>query len=246
MSKILWVSASPSLKYFHRRLLNSLSKVVEIEFWEYYQTLDEGSSIDGAIDLLQEYLSSNSDVPIHLIGHGIGGVIALGYARKHPPKVASLTLLSVAVQPGNNWHSYYYTQLQSFPCDRHYMLRSIAIDLFPGICSTHIQDLAERLERDLLESPSNCSLFKLDILPKGEVDMPVMICGSKDDPVITSSALYDWRSHFKSGSNIWRADTGGHFFHHFHSELVSDRIQQFWQTLEPKLVLHQLARAEFN
>jgi pimeloyl-ACP methyl ester carboxylesterase len=245
MSKVLWVSASPSLKYFHRRLLNSLSKVVEIEFWEYYQTLDEGSSIDGAIELLEEYLSQ-SDTPIHLIGHGIGGVIALGYARKYPPKVASLTLLSVAVQPGNNWHSYYYNQLQSFPCDRNYMLRSVAIDLFPGICSTHIQDLADRLERDLLEAPSNCSLFKLDILPKGGVDMPVMICGSKDDPVITSPALYGWKSHFKTGGNIWRSATGGHFFHHFHSELVSNRIQQFWQTLEPEKVLHQLARAEFN
>ncbi|WP_310485248.1 alpha/beta hydrolase [Chamaesiphon sp. VAR_48_metabat_403] len=245
MSKVLWVSASPSLKYFHRRLLNSLSKIVEIEFWEYYQTLDEGSSIDGAIDLLKEYLSQ-SDEPIHLIGHGIGGVIALGYARRYPPKIISLTLLSVAVQPGHNWHSYYYTQLQSFPGDRNYMLRSVAIDLFPGICSTHVQDLADRLERDLVEAPSNCSLFRLDILPKCGVDMPVMICGSQNDPVITSPALYGWNSYFKTGDKIWRSTTGGHFFHHFHSELVSCQIQRFWQTLEPELVLQQLARAEFN
>ena len=245
MSKVLWVSASPSLKYFHRRLLNSLSKVVEIEFWEYYQTLDESSSIDGAIDLLQEYLSQ-SDVPVHLIGHGIGGVIALGYARKYPPKVTSLTLLSVAVQPGNNWHSYYYTQLQSFPCDRNYMLRSIAIDLFPGICSTHVRDLADRLERDLVEAPSNCSLFGIDTLPKCGVDMPVMVCASQDDPVITSPALYGWSHHFKNNDKIWRSATGGHFFHHFHSDLVSCQIQKFWQKLEPELVLHQLARAEFN
>jgi pimeloyl-ACP methyl ester carboxylesterase len=245
MSRVLWVSASPSLKYFHRRLLNSLSKIVEIEFWEYYQTLDEGSSIDGAIELLQEYLSQ-LDAPIHLIGHGIGGVIALGYARKYPPKVTSLTLLSVAVQPGNNWHSYYYTQLQSFPCDRNYMLRSVAIDLFPGICSTHIQDLADRLERDLVEAPSSHSLFRLDIAPESGVEMPLMICGSQDDPVITSPALYGWNSHFKTGDKIWRSTTGGHFFHHFHSELVSGRIQQFWQKLESEIVLHQLARAEFN
>jgi pimeloyl-ACP methyl ester carboxylesterase len=245
MSKVLWVSASPSLKYFHRRLLNSLSKVVEIEFWEYYQTLDEGSSIDGAIELLQEYLSQSDD-SFNLIGHGIGGVIALDYARKYPSKVASLTLLSVAVQPAINWHSYYYAQLQSFPGDRNYMLRSIAIDLFPGICSTHIQDLADRLERDLVEAPSSHSLFRLDIAPESGVEMPLMICGSQDDRVITSSALDGWNSYFKSSDRIWRATTGGHFFHHFHSELVSYQIQQFWQKLEPKLELYQLARMEFN
>jgi pimeloyl-ACP methyl ester carboxylesterase len=245
MPKVLWVSASPSLKYFHRRLLNSLSKVVEIEFWEYYQTLDEGSSIDGAINLLQEYLS-HSDAPLHLIGHGIGGVIALGYARKYPTKIASLTLLSVAVQPAIDWHSYYYDRLQSFQYDRNYLLRSIAIDLFPGICSTHIQDLAERLERDLVEAPSDRSLFRLNILPECGVEMPLMICGSQDDPVITSPAFYGWSSYFKSSDQIWCIPTGSHFFHHLHSELVSYQIQQFWQKLEPAIVLHQLARAEFN
>jgi pimeloyl-ACP methyl ester carboxylesterase len=245
MSKVLWISASPSLKCFHRRLLNNLSKVVEIEFWEYYQTLDEGSSIDGAIELLQKYLSQSDD-SLHLIGHGIGGAVALGYARKYPHKVASLALLSVGVQPGINWHSYYYAQLASFSCNRSYLLRSIAIDLFPDICSHHIRDLADRLERDLVEAPSNRSLFGLDIFPECGVEMPLMICGSQNDSVITSPALYGWNSYFKSSDRIWRSATGGHFFHHFHSELVSYQIQQFWQKLEPKLGLHQLARMELN
>ena len=245
MPKFLWVSASPSLKYFHRRLLNNLSKVVELEFWEYYQTLDEGSSIDGAIDLLQDYLSQ-SDAPVHLVGHGIGGVIALGYARKYPPKVTSLTLLSVAVQPAIDWHSYYYTQFRSLPSNRECILRSIASNLFPNTCASHVHDLADRLERDLVEAPSNHSLFRLDILAEGGVEMPMMICGSQNDPVITSPAFYGWTSYFKSGDKIWRSATGGHFFHHFHSELVSYQIQLFWQKLDPELALYQLAHAEFN
>jgi pimeloyl-ACP methyl ester carboxylesterase len=245
MPKVLWVSASPSLKYFHRRLLNNLAKVVKIEFWEYYQTLDEGSSIDGTIGLLKEYLAQSDD-PLHLIGHGIGGVVALGYARKYPAKVKSLTLLSVAVQPEIDWHSYYYDRLQSFPCDRNYLLRSIAIDLFPGICSTRIQDLAERLEQDLVEAPADRSLFRSNILPEGGVEMPLMICGSQNDPVINSPIFYGWNNYSKPTDKIWRVPTGGHFFHHFYSELVSYQIQQFWQKSEPKLMLYQLARAEFN
>ena len=239
MYKFLWVSASPSLKYFHRRLLNNLSKVVKIELWEYYQTLDEGSSIDGAIDLLQEYLD-NSECPVHLVGHGVGGAIALGYARIYPAKVASLTLLSVAVQPAINWHSYYYAQLRSLPANRECVLKSIANNIFPHIYPNYVSDLVDRLGRDLVESPSNHSLFRLDIQPEGGVEMPLLICASQDDPVITLSALYGWHSYFKSADTIWRSSTGGHFFHHFHPELVSHQIEHFWQKSEPKLGLHQL------
>ena len=256
MNKVVWVSASPSLKCFHRRLLNNLSKVAEIEFWEYYQTLDEGSSIDSGISLLHEYLA-NSDRSVHLIGHGIGGVIALGYARKYPAQISSLTLLSVAVQPALDWHSYYYARLHSLSSSRECILRSIALNLFPSTCASHIHDLVDRLERDLVEAPSNHSLFRLDTLPEGGVKMPLMICGSQDDPVIKLSALSGWNSYLKSVDTIWcyspgGQDTiwyyspGGHFFHHFYSDLVSYHIQQFWQKLEPELVLDLLVRAEFN
>jgi pimeloyl-ACP methyl ester carboxylesterase len=253
MTKFLWVSASPSLKYFHRRLLNSLSKVVEIELWEYYQTLDESSSIDSGINLLHQYLAK-ANCPVHLIGHGIGGIIALGYARKYSTQVASLTLLSVAVQPAIDWHSYYYTQLrwrslspgESLPSSRECILRSIATNLFPETCASHIHGLVERLNRDLVEAPSNHSLFRLEILAEGSVEMPLMICGSQDDPVISSPALYGWNSYLKSADTIWCSTTGGHFFHHFHSELVSCQIQQFWQQTKPELSFYQYAQMELN
>ena len=245
MTKFLWVSASPSLKHFHRRLLNSLAKVVEIEFWEYYQSLDEGSSIESAVNLLGEYLSS-FDLPVHLIGHSIGGTIALEYARMYPAKVASLTLLSVAVQPAIDWHSYYYGQLRSLPLNRDWVLRSIATNLFPSNCSSHIHGLVERLARDLVESPSNHSLFRLDILAEGGVEMPLMVCGSQDDPVVSTAALSSWHNYLKSADTIWGVATGGHFFHHFHPELVSCQIQQFWHKLDPAVAVHQLTALELN
>ena len=245
MTKFIWISASPSLKYFHRRLLNSLSKVVEIELWEYYQTLDEGSSIDSGIKLLHEYLAKAS-CPVHLIGHGIGGIIALGYARKYSAQVASLTLLSVAVQPAIDWHSYYYTQLRSLPSSRECILRSIAANLLPHTCASHIHGLVERLNRDLVEAPSNHSLFRLEILAEGSVEMPLMICGSQDDPVISLPALSGWNSYLKPADIIWCSTTGGYFFHHFHSELVSCQIQQFWQSMASESSFYQFAQMELN
>lgn len=245
MTKFLWINASPSLKYFHRRLLNNLSKVVEIELWEYYQTPDEGSSIDSAIKLLHKYLAT-ANCPVHLIGHGIGGIVALGYARKYSGQVASLTLLSVAVQPAIDWHSHYYTQLKSLPSSRECILRSIATSLFPDTCASHIHGLAERLDRDLVEAPSNHSLFRLDILAEGSVNMPLMICGSQDDPVVSSLALSSWHSYLKQEDKLWHSATGGHFFHHFHAELTSHQIQQFWRKLKPEMFSSKFACTELN
>jgi pimeloyl-ACP methyl ester carboxylesterase len=242
MARFIWVSANPSLKYFHHRLLKDLSKVVQLEFWEYYQTLDEGSSINNGIDLLDQYLA-NVDQPVHLIGHGIGGTIALGYARKYPAQVVSLTLLSVAVQPAIDWHSYYYDRLRSLASSRECILRSTAMNIFPNTCAGNIYDLVSRLRRDLVEAPSNHSLFKLDILTEGGVEMPLMICGSQDDSIITSSDLADWTTYFKPVDKIWQSTIGGHFFHHFQPRGVSDQIQNFWQKLEPELVKQQFARA---
>ena len=245
MSKILWVSASPSLKYFHRRLLKHLSKVVEIEVWEYHQTLDEGSSIDGAIDLLHEYLVG-LEAPVHLIGHGIGGAIALGYARIYPERVASLTLLSVGVQPAIDWHSYYYTQLRSSSQLRERVLKSIAANLFPDFYPSYVCDLIARFSRDLIESPSNHSLFRLDIQAEGGVEMPLMLCNSQDDPVITPPDVAGWTNYLKSTDVSWHSPTGGHFFHHFHHQLVSHQIQNFWQRLDSKLALYQLDRVDLD
>jgi pimeloyl-ACP methyl ester carboxylesterase len=244
-SKFLWVSASPSLKYFHRPLLNNLSTSIAVEVWEYCQTLDESSSIDRAVELLQTYLSLSTD-PVHLIGHGIGGTIALMYARTYPRQVVSVTLLSVAVRPGINWHSYYYDRLWSLADRREQILQAIASDLFPANCDRYINDLLARMERDLVESPSSHSLFRSSILPAGGVEMPLLIFTSQVDPVIPAAAASGWTNYLKPIDKSWQISTGGHFFHYVHSELVSYHIQKFWQELEPEIAFHQRLKVELN
>jgi pimeloyl-ACP methyl ester carboxylesterase len=244
-ARFLWISASPSLKYFHRRLLKNLSQVIKIKCWEFHQTVDESSSIDEAVELLHVHLR-DSPTPVHLIGHGMGGTIALMYARAYPSEVASLTLLSVAVRPGINWHSYYYDRLLSSSESRKAILKSISNDLFPDRSARHVCDLVDRLERDLVESPSNHSLFQSQILPSGGVEMPLMICASQSDPVIKLAASYGWTNYFKPADKIRHISTGGHFFHHTHSDLVSYHIQNFWQELEPEIRFQQLLKVELN
>jgi pimeloyl-ACP methyl ester carboxylesterase len=232
--QFLWINVSPALKIFHRNLFNYLAKDFKIGIWEYHQTVDESSTMSNAQDLLHEYIS-NSEQPVHLIGHGMSGTLALRYARSHPKNVASLSLLSVPVQPAIDWQSYYYYHLRSLPYARSCILRLMASSLFPEACPGCIQHVANRLDRDLLEAPSDHSLWKFDLLPQGGVEMPLFLAAAEDDVIAKGILFTDWLEHLKQEDEICHHKTGGHFFHHWQTAAVGLQIQEFWQqSLSPQ------------
>lgn len=231
MSKLpdaIWLSSSPSLQFLDRPLLKFLGCHARIARWQYYQDQDEGSSLDTAIDLLHAYLCDRPS-PVHLMGHGLSGVIGLLYARRYPEKVRSLTLLSVAAQPAKTWQAHYYVQRHLLPCSRQHVLATIVTTLFGAHLPYPPKDLIEALSRDLEESPCLHSLFSLVKLPVGGVKPPLLVCGSQTDAVIPASSLNAWYPWLKPGDAIWDCPEGRHFFHYFNPHLVGDRIIKFWQ-----------------
>lgn len=232
---VLWLSASPSLKHFDQPLLRYLSSQLVVARWEYSQDKDEASSLETAIVLLHDYLKGCKR-PVHLAGHGISGVLGLMYARRFPEQVRSLTLLSVAAQPSITWQAHYYVQRQLIACSRQQLLACIIRSLFgcqlPNRFPYGIKDLVVSLQRDLEEAPSPHSLFKLAHLPRGGVTMPLMVCGSKTDPVVHPPALQEWLTCFKSDDTLWQCPDGRHFFHYFYPQLVGEQILRFWRCLE--------------
>ncbi len=232
---VLWLSASPALQRFDKPLLEYLSGYISVAQWEYQQTKDEASSIDQAVELLYDFLEW-CDRPVHLAGHGMGGAIALTFARRFPQKVRSLTLLAVAAQPANNWHAHYYFQRQLFSISRELVLASSVRSLFGNQPAHTTKKLVAALDKDLEQSPSSHSLFKLVYLAKGGVSMPMMVCGSKSDPVVNPPALHDWLNWFKPEDKLWECPQGYHFFHYFYPQQVSEQILSFWQHHHPHLL----------
>ena len=110
---IVWASGSPYLRCLHLPLLKKLFRHTNVSVWEYVQSLDESACLETAVELLHSYLKKRKS-PINLIGHDIGGTIALIFARQYPQYVKSLTLLSVAAQPAKTWHVNYYQQRQIY------------------------------------------------------------------------------------------------------------------------------------
>lgn len=242
---VLWVSSSPVLQRFDKPLLQYLSQYVNVAQWEYRHGKDEGGSIEEAVDLLDEFLSDCS-YPVHLAGHGAGGAIALIFARRYPQKVRSLTLLAVASQPANTWHVHYYLQRQVLTMSREQVLASSVRYLFGEQPHNTTKKLMAVLDRDLEQTPLLHSLFKLTELPKGGVSMPMMICGSKNDPIVNSPVLKDWLKILKTQDYLWECANGYHFFHYFYPQQVGGQMLNFWQpyhlpsVLESQLVARNL------
>nr|WP_144051215.1 alpha/beta hydrolase [Calothrix sp. PCC 7507] len=193
------------------------------------------SSIDKAVDLLSEFVDKSAE-SVHLAGHGMGGAIALTFSRRYPQKVRSLTLLAVATQPANTWHTHYYVQRQLFTISREQILASNVRSLFGNQPPHTTKKLITALERDLEQSPCQHSLFKLVDLPKGGVSMPMMVCGSKTDPIVNTPALDDWLNWFKPEDTIWECPKGYHFFHYFYPQQVGEQILRFWQRQNTQLI----------
>jgi pimeloyl-ACP methyl ester carboxylesterase len=228
----VWINTSPSFRHFDQKLLREMAQIYRVAYREYQEELDEATTLDDVIGLVHDYLKSINQ-PVHLIGHSTGGLIGLLYARKYPEKVKSLTLLSVGVYPASDWKAHYYIQYQLLPFSREHILQHLARQLFPCQSKNRQQAVFKLLERDLVESFSLHSLYQRISISPASVPVPLMVCGSQTDYVITHSELEEWRSFFYPGDRLCWFPEGGHFFHHFYPQDVKAEVLRFWASIEP-------------
>lgn len=233
MVSAVCLCTSTSLKRFNLPLLRYLSRHVSTVQWEYEQEFDEPNSFDSAVELLAGYLRAIAE-PVHLIGHGISGVLGLMFTRSYPELVRSLTLLSVAAGSlGTSWQSQYYAHRQFLHCDRHTLLVQIAYHLFGYRDPDILERLALLLQNDLDYSLCPHSLFQQMAISPVACPCPMMVCGSADDIILGKVVLADWQSHLKLGDRYKLFNTGRHFFHYFNAQEVGREISDFWTALSP-------------
>ncbi|MDY7014466.1 MAG: alpha/beta hydrolase [Cyanobacteriota bacterium] len=230
--KALWLGTDRGFKQFDAPLLRYLYNCVAIARWDYSQDWDEGSSLDVALVLLHDYLKQ-CDRPLHILGHGTGGLLGLLYARQHPERVKSLTLLGVGANPAVDWQAHYYALRNLLPCNRRMILAQMARNLFGEQSYRATRAIVEILEKDLFNSLSPHSLYQRASIPPGGVKVPLLVCGSADDVIVDRNALNEWRAWMKGGDVLWTCPRGHHFFHYFQPGEVGRQIVRFWNSLSP-------------
>ena len=228
----VWINASPSLKDFDLPLQQYLSNFFKITPWNYIQDdCDECNPIETVLQLLYTFFLQSEFNKIHLIGHGISGSIALLFARLYPWRIRTLTLLCVPPQPANTWHAHYYKQRHLFfDFSRQEILVNVAYSLFGnGTIPCSIDSLVGALDKDMNMSPCMHSLFKIVNFPEEQVSVPLMVCGSNADKVVSKYTINNWKKYFKNGDVLWLCPKGNHFFHYSNPDLVGNQITDFWQ-----------------
>ncbi|BAZ44972.1 hypothetical protein NIES4102_19890 [Chondrocystis sp. NIES-4102] len=238
--KPVWINANPNFKHFESRIIRSISQQIPLTYWEYQQEQDEASSIDIALDLLNDYLSSNSQA-VDLIGHGVGGILSLLYARRYPDKVKSLTLLAVGYNPGCDWQAHYYQMRKLLPCSQEIILSRLVQMMFGEQDRANTLKLVKILQKDLLNAPTSHSLFQPATIDVGGVSMPLMVCGSENDGIVDRFELGRWSECLKPEDTIWINPLGHHFFHYFFPEQTSQQILKFWQNERLSATKEQLS-----
>lgn len=228
-AEAVWVSVSPSLAVFDQPLLRSLARRLRVAKWSYEQSLDESCSVEIPLTLLHDYLKGRSQ-PVHLLGHGLGGAVALLYARRHPERVRSLTLLAVAEQPAVTWHAHYYVQRHLLPCSAERLLARLALSLFRCPTGSALR-LVQVLRQDLATAPLLHSACHIESLPQGGVSMPLLVCGAEDDAVVHPETLGAWDRWMKPGDRQWICPEGSHFFHYGQADAVAREVAIFWRSL---------------
>ncbi len=169
--------------------------------------------------------------PRHLIGHGLGGVIALYLAQQFPHLVQSLVLLGVGIQPALTWHAHFYVQRHLLPISREQSMARLLQSLFGPqrlpLCTV------KALLNDLDQSPQPHSLLQLRGLPPADVPQPLLACGGDRDQIVGREALEAWETQ----GHLWLCPGGYHFFHYTAAEVVAAQINRFWASLAPAHLL---------
>lgn len=235
MFDALWLSVSPKLRRFDQRLLVQLTRQTPMKHWEYHQTADEPCSLTTATVLLHDFLK-HRDRPIHLIGHGISGVVGLYYAQQHPERVKSLTLLSVGANPAVSWHAHYYALRQLLPCSRAMILAQMTRLLFGPQTLPLTSAFVELLQQDLDESLTLHSLAgHTNSLAVQAIEPPLLVCHGGLDVVLDPNMQIQWQLLFKPCDRRWTCAEGRHFFHYEYPQQVAAVIHDYWQSLSPPM-----------
>lgn len=224
----LWLCANPRLRQFDRPLFDQLSQHMRMRCWHYAQTADEPCSLEIALVLLHDYLKQQSQ-PVHLVGHGLSGIVGLLYAQRYPERVQSLTLLSVGVTPAVNWYAHYYALRELLPCRRSIVLNQMVRLLFGPQCP-HRTNALIRILAKVLDMELTChALGYRHTIPMGTTEVPLLVCHGADDMILDAQGQSHWQKWLKPSDRRWMCPDGRHFFHYEHPQQCGQVVVDFWQ-----------------
>ena len=163
---------------------------------------------------------------VHLVGAGLGGVIALEYARRHD-HVASLAVLGSA--PGRGVDEDALSRLAAPTDDPDALRESLEVAFGPGIPAAHPETMSPIAEGRATDDagPDRCrdqaaAWLEADLSALYEIPTPTLVMSGTDDRVVDPAATARLADELPRGEH--RGVEGGHLFFLSESAAVSDEL----------------------
>jgi pimeloyl-ACP methyl ester carboxylesterase len=179
----LWGWQAPALSGSYRTIVHATRGTDGSDRSEPY-------TVDRFAADLEAVLADAGARRVHLVGAGLGGLVALRYARRHG-RARSLTLIGVAAS-GDRIDQAALSKLH--PSDPEAVSDSLSLAFTDRFRSE--TDLAERVtawrrEEDATGSAAaghRSAALEFDARPLHEVTLPALVCHGVDDPVVPIEA----------------------------------------------------------
>ena len=200
-------------------------------------TKDAGSGrLDELVAVLAEVVDGLGLQRVHLVGHSMGGAVAIGFAGRHPDRVASLVLIASAGL-GEDINQDYIEGFVS--ADRRNDLKPVLQLLFadPSLVTRQLVDDVLRYKR-LDGVPEALRQLADNLFPGGkqsevlrsvlsELDVPVLVIWGREDrvlPVRHSEGL-------TGRARVEVVEGAGHSPHMERAGDVNRLVTEFWEAL---------------
>ncbi|MFB6128298.1 MAG: alpha/beta fold hydrolase [Halorhabdus sp.] len=163
---------------------------------------------------------------VHLVGAGLGGAIALEYARRHD-RVASLALLGTA--PGHAVDDEALSRLAAPTDDREALRTALETAFAPGVPEAHPDVLDQIVEWRTTDDADparfrdqQAAWLDADLDDRHEITTPTLVLSGTDDAVVDPDATAALAEALPRGEH--RQVEGGHLFFLSESGAVSDEL----------------------
>lgn len=201
---------------------------------EHADSMTYPEMVEDVLDLIRDQSLEN----LSLIGHSMGGKVAMVYALLHPSLIKNLLVLDIAPVSYEHRYGKLFQTMQDLPLDQVKNRNEAEIILNGQINDTFLsQFLLQNLNKDengfqwrlnLLAIQNNIEFISgfPDIGPDTKYDKPALFLGGKNSHFIQPEYHKTIRGYFpKAGIEL--IENAGHMLHIEHPEVVVDKIRKF-------------------
>jgi len=174
-----------------------------LDLWGFGDTTKDKTSysLDKQTNLLERFLGEMGIGKIAVVGHGLGGLVAMLFARNNPGTVDRMLMVDVPIQPGN-----VAARLRSpaSPAD----LTDWLLSRDPSSDPVRV-DAAKTDPDAIVVSMNNLNMVDVPAIMK-QINIPCLFTHGQNDPAVTAPAL-DWETAMPMLTHFIPLEQSGHF-----------------------------------